>query len=185
MDHHPGEECLLVAVAEVKEALKDLEAQRSVTPSCNDQVRVPGAFGPVGEEEEEEEEDRLAVVIWFHHIKSLTKRKLIVSWARELDLRGYCKPGFPGLILCEGSEGAVEEYLERLRSLKWQAMQVRGEDRQPVTCMPGEHPAVGIKERWRFREIFRELSEHGLSELAAHCRTAGLDSLFRAGMKID
>ncbi len=32
----------------------------------------------------------------FHHIKSLTKRKLICSHARDLRLGGACKPGFPG-----------------------------------------------------------------------------------------
>jgi hypothetical protein len=37
-----------------------------------------------------------AAVLWFHHIKSLEKRKAIVSSARSLGVRGYSKPGFPG-----------------------------------------------------------------------------------------
>jgi hypothetical protein len=37
-----------------------------------------------------------AAVIWFHHIKSLEKRKTIVAAARSLGVRGYSKPGFPG-----------------------------------------------------------------------------------------
>lgn len=32
----------------------------------------------------------------FHHIKSLTKRKHILAWGKELKLGGYSKPGYPG-----------------------------------------------------------------------------------------
>lgn len=32
----------------------------------------------------------------FHHIKSLTKRKHILEWGKELRLGGYSKPGYPG-----------------------------------------------------------------------------------------
>lgn len=32
----------------------------------------------------------------FHHIKSLTKRKHILEWGKELKLGGYSKPGYPG-----------------------------------------------------------------------------------------
>lgn len=35
-------------------------------------------------------------MVWFHHIKALEKRKFIVSRARDLGVRGYSKPGFPG-----------------------------------------------------------------------------------------
>lgn len=35
----------------------------------------------------------------FHHIKSLTKRKHILEWGKELRLAGYSKPGYPGKAL--------------------------------------------------------------------------------------
>lgn len=47
-------------------------------------------------------------LIWFHHIKSTAKRKDIVSWAHELSVRGFSKPGFPGIIICEGMEDDVQ-----------------------------------------------------------------------------
>eukprot|EP00877_Chromochloris_zofingiensis_P006355 jgi/Chrzof1/1973/Cz10g28140.t1 len=71
----------------------------------------------------------LRVGIWFHHIKSTQKRKSIVSWARELNISGYAKPGYPGVILCEGRECDVQEYVQRIKALTWQAMQVRAEER--------------------------------------------------------
>lgn len=35
-----------------------------------------------------------------------------------------CNAGFPGVLVVEGEEGAVQEYVQRVRSLGWQAMQV-------------------------------------------------------------
>ena len=39
---------------------------------------------------------RNAFTCRFHHIKSLTKRKHILEWGKELRLAGYSKPGYPG-----------------------------------------------------------------------------------------
>lgn len=41
-------------------------------------------------------------LIWFHHILSTTKRKCIINWGSELELGGYCVPGHPGVLICEG-----------------------------------------------------------------------------------
>ena len=48
------------------------------------------------------------LVLWFHHIKDLTKRKNIVGWANELDIRGFSKPGFPGVVICEGRKSDIQ-----------------------------------------------------------------------------
>lgn len=67
-------------------------------------------------------------LIWFHHIKSLQKRKDILAWATELRLGGFSKPGFPGVIIAEGAADDVDEYIGRLRALRWQAMSVREQE---------------------------------------------------------
>ncbi|CAD7702784.1 unnamed protein product [Ostreobium quekettii] len=121
-------------------------------------------------------------VIWFHHIKSPTKRSHIVNWARELGLRGFSKPGYPGIVICEGSEEDVVEYVSRLRHLKWKAMQVRAETTTPLaTPNDGEQPS----DIWHFNDReFLELGENGLSELATLCREAGLEEMFLSALKI-
>ncbi len=43
----------------------------------------------------------------FHHIKSLTKRKHILEWGKELRLAGYSKPGYPGKALLAAAPAAV------------------------------------------------------------------------------
>jgi len=48
------------------------------------------------------------LVLWMHHVKNLNKRKSIVGWAGELHVRGFSKPGFPGIVICEGRDSDVK-----------------------------------------------------------------------------
>ena len=65
---------------------------------------------------------------------SILAMQHIVAWAAELALGGYSKPGFPGIIICEGLEEDVQEYTARLRSLKWSAMAVRADETGAAHC---------------------------------------------------
>ncbi|KAK4994013.1 hypothetical protein LTR66_005874 [Elasticomyces elasticus] len=67
------------------------------------------------------------VVIWSHHLLSTSKRRDILAWSRELHLRGFSRPGHPGAVFAEGEEDAVDEFVRRLKELRWQALQVRDE----------------------------------------------------------
>lgn len=154
----------------------------------------------------------LRSLIWFHHIKSLTKRKNIISWARELHIGGYCKPGFPGIIVCEGAEDDVTEYVSRIRQMRWQAMSVRAEQRDPPH--DSEHSQASSSEKQQdrsedparseelrlgqaqrpaevssggvrlFADAFTELDERGMDDLASACQAAGLGQLFLTAMKL-
>jgi hypothetical protein len=70
------------------------EHQEAVTAAATSAAPV-GATGGV----QDNSSQILRCVVWFHHIKSTTKRKQLVAWARELDVRGYSKPGFPGKLV--------------------------------------------------------------------------------------
>ncbi|KAL3130259.1 hypothetical protein ABBQ38_008092 [Trebouxia sp. C0009 RCD-2024] len=117
--------------------------------------------------------------IWFHHIKSLTKRKHILAWGKELKLGGYSKPGYPGVIICEGAEEDAAEFVHRLRELRWKAMAVRGEEQIPLQ----EGQKLDSARRFSSHQI-TELDEGGMSELASICKTAELEQLFLTAMKI-
>ena len=106
--------------------------------------------------------------MWFHHIKSLEKRKEIVSLARCSGLRGFCKPGFPGVVAIEGKDDECDAFVEALRGLRWQAMDVRWEQRY-------ESPPTE-----RLPDPFVELQETALGEAAAFCKSAGIEQPFRA-----
>ncbi|PRP79763.1 RWD domain containing 2B, partial [Planoprotostelium fungivorum] len=68
------------------------------------------------------------VVIWSHHLLATSKRKDILEWSEELDLCTISKPGYPGVIVVEGLEDMVKEFVSRIKSLNWQALSVRHEE---------------------------------------------------------
>ena len=61
--------------------------------------------------QEEAHEGLSRVVLWMHHIKNLNKRKSIMGWAAELNVRGFSKPGFPGIVICEGLDSDIKVQL--------------------------------------------------------------------------
>ncbi|CAM6108777.1 unnamed protein product [Calypogeia fissa] len=122
-------------------------------------------------------------LIWFHHIKSAQKRKDILDWGSELKLGGFCKPGFPGILVFEGEADDVSEYVKRIQRLRWQALQIRGEEEEEVEegLMGSQTSVDSIR---RFPVGIRELPESGMSELAAKCREVQLEDLFLTALKI-
>lgn len=75
----------------------------------------------------------------------------------------------------------MREYIARLKSLKWQAMQLRGEQLlAPVGGGQGPEQLL----QWGFSEPLHELPETGMSELGQLCRAAGAEELLHAVLKI-
>ncbi|CAM6084833.1 unnamed protein product [Calypogeia fissa] len=124
-------------------------------------------------------DERVGKVIWFHHIKSSKKKKHIAEWGKELRLGGYCKPGFPGVLIFEGEGEHVTDFLKRIKRLRWQHLQVRGEDEEQ-----GRSGAQSVDSLRRFPMGIEELPESGMSELAEKCREANLEQLFLTALKI-
>eukprot|EP00899_Mesostigma_viride_P019649 jgi/Mesvir1/27686/Mv07405-RA.2 len=174
-----GMECVLDLVASVQEAALALSSARNA--GDGEQTRDPARGGPPPAVTTVPAIERR--LIWFHHIKSLTKRKLIVAWGDELAVTGVCKPGYPGVLVVEGEPVSLAEYVERLHSLRWKAMAVRGESSESGR----DGQTVDDLRRLRGTQSQRsitELLENGMSELATMCRDAGLESLFLTAMKI-
>ena len=113
------------------------------------------------------------LVIWFHHIKSEQKRKEILSHARNERLRGFCKPGFPGVVVVEGSTVGCSAFLEAIRSLKWQVMDIRLDENGPAEVFQAAPSSTGLP------LPFVELAENAMGEAAALCAGAGLLDQFK------
>ncbi|KAF1332145.1 Major facilitator superfamily, partial [Globisporangium splendens] len=116
--------------------------------------------------------------IYFHHIINPNKRHVVMEWALELQLGGFSKIGWPGIVIVEGPEANVREYVRRLQHLRWKQIVVRGE--QTEVCPEGET----IDAMRRLPRGFQEFPETGMSALAAACRDAGVEELFLTTMKI-
>ncbi|GAB7356285.1 hypothetical protein MBLNU459_g7090t1 [Dothideomycetes sp. NU459] len=79
------------------------------------------------------------VVIWSHHLLATSKRRDIQVWSKELNLSGFARPGYPGAVFAEGDEDQVDEFVGRLKQLRWQALQVRAEEKVDArVCGNGE-----------------------------------------------
>lgn len=79
-----------------------------------------------------------------------------------------------------GEEDNVAEYVRRIRGLRWQAMAVRSEEKEP--CEAGQ--VVDSFRRFRCSHITELPPEGGLSRLGQLCEEAGLQHMFLTALKI-
>ncbi|KAF2149636.1 DUF1115-domain-containing protein [Myriangium duriaei CBS 260.36] len=104
------------------------------------------------------------LLLWAHHLLATSKRRDILSWSRDLRLSGFSRPGYPGAILVEGEAEDVAEFERRIKALRWQALQVRGEE-DSDTRMLGE--GQGVREVEELSEVVKALREvDGRGEMA-------------------
>lgn len=55
------------------------------------------------------------LLLTFHHILSGKKKAFIRKEARELELHGICKVGYPGVLAVEGGEDSVSAYAHGIK----------------------------------------------------------------------
>lgn len=51
----------------------------------------------------------------------------MAAWSSDLHVGGYYKIGYPGVLILEGESSSVQQYVTLLRSQRWKAMAVRGQ----------------------------------------------------------
>lgn len=124
-------------------------------------------------------------LMYSHHIIGPKKRADIQTLVAELKLTGYCKIGWPGLILVEGEEACCHAFYDQIRRWAWQYLVRRGEAREEHSFYGSTAAAVDgdswLDSKRKFRS-FLEVSD--MSVVASHCRRVGLESLFMKSMKI-
>ncbi|VEU42928.1 unnamed protein product [Pseudo-nitzschia multistriata] len=120
--------------------------------------------------------------IWVHHITSTDRRKSILEEARERDLTGILKHGYPGVVLVEGSHAACESFVGWIKGNKsrpggfgrnW-GHHVRGEIEFPLSGSPEEDSVVT---KTVAMTTFEEMEE--LSAMAKSCKELGLEDEFK------
>lgn len=114
--------------------------------------------------------------IYFHHVINPNKRRIVKDWASELQLGGFSKIGWPGIVIVEGREADVQDYVRRLQHLRWKQMTVRGEEIEAT--------GVTVDAMRRLPHDFHEFPENGMSALATACRESGVLELFLTAMQI-
>ncbi|XP_018329910.1 RWD domain-containing protein 2A [Agrilus planipennis] len=71
--------------------------------------------------------DEKLVRMWLysHHIYSKTKRREILDQANQLNLKGFCLPGKPGIICIEGPSTECNEWWQTIRNMGWKKLFVK------------------------------------------------------------
>lgn len=120
-------------------------------------------------------------LIYSHHIISKIKRADIKSLASEFQLTGYMKIGWPGLLIIEGREDDCLAFYDEIRGWNWQYLVVRGEQQDSIIVASTSTVEQSITSHRKFDQ-FQEVDD--MSVVAQHCRTVGLEALFRTSMKV-
>lgn len=106
------------------------------------------------------------VIIYLHHLLATTKRKLAIS---PTTISGITKPGYPGVLIFSGPATDVWAHVNDLKSLNWQAFQVRLE----------------IEEEWKFRHGKGVTEVEGMGDVVAEIDVQpGRKEMFMESMRM-
>lgn len=113
-------------------------------------------------------------LIYSHHIIGKQKRSDMKALAKDLNVTGYVKIGWPGIIIIEGLQSNCQAFYDTIRKWAWQYLVQRGEMK---------HAARTSDELTAWRKFPSFLEVDSMSIVADHCRTVGLEDLFLTSMK--
>ena len=122
-----------------------------------------------------------------------TKRAFIHNCAKYLSLGGFCKVGYPGIVLVEGDILDVVEFVSRVQRLRWKHMVVRGEEIEKLhptgdetkegTVLSEDSAKDLVNSRRKFPVSFLgELTD--TSDAGCICDQCGVRELFLTSMKM-
>ncbi len=121
-----GEEALDAVIAEFHALATYLQAdtQKASVPSNAEGETIKKICSFEGQGEAKK-----TTVIWLHHLVNTSKRKQVLAPSVS-DISGVSKPGYPGVLIFSGSARVVNDHVNELRQLNWQAFQIRLEEPQ-------------------------------------------------------
>jgi acylphosphatase len=173
-----GSEAIMELVQELQDTITELllvqqqqERQIIDNSSCDDDNKLD-ATGSATKDTESDGFGRRW--IWAHHITNGGRCKSIVQEAKSLQLGGFLKSGYPGIVVVEGTIPNCNEFVQWIKGSKsrpggfgrnW-GHHVKGEinhDSKTAPCLP---------------DNFQELSED-MAVLGAKCKEHGLETEFR------
>lgn len=92
------------------------------------------------------------VIVWLHHLLNTNKRKQAIS-PPSPGVAGVTKPGYPGVLIYSGPSDAVYEHVDALKTLNWQAFQIRYESEEEWTFAHGAR----VKEVEAMKDVVAEI----------------------------
>ncbi|KAK6514998.1 RWD domain containing [Arthrobotrys conoides] len=119
--------------------------------------------------------------LMFHHIRSMSKRRMMRKLAVWKEMRGVCKPGYPGFLYVEGKDTSIREYVKAIKQMRWQSVEVRRNIWETIpdgiwkkkSCEP---------EAGRLQGPFTVIEVETSEEMSKILRAAGLEEFLRKAM---
>jgi hypothetical protein len=111
--------------------------------------------------------------IWVHHITNPDRRKSILAEARGLDLGGFLKTGYPGVMVIEGSVPDCNEFVSWVKGNK---SRPGGFGRNWGHHVRGHLDFDSIEDR-KFSDVFEELE--AMADLGRECKERGAEEEFK------
>jgi hypothetical protein len=142
-----GESCLDAIIADFMDMTEGMTEKRHEQDGSSNGVEVDGLS--------ETNVGGKTVIIWLHHLLATSKRKQALSptSGSPTSMSGITKPGYPGVLLFSGITDVVNAHVQLLKSLRWQAFQVRYEADERWIFSHGD----GIIEVETMGEVVNEL----------------------------
>lgn len=100
------------------------EAARTAVPHLDSAGTSSSAVSSLG---------RYHALLTSHHLISPTKRRNMKLWSSQLDITGFAKVGYPGVIYAEGGKDSIEDFVSRVKAMQWLALRVRFVESAPDT----------------------------------------------------
>ncbi len=75
-----------------------------------------------------------------HHLIAPSKRKDLLALSKQLNLRGFCKIGYPGILYVCGGKDEVEDWTREVKTWQWLALRSKSgvEECAPLDDGPRE-----------------------------------------------
>lgn len=110
--------------------------------------------------------------IWVHHITDSDRRRSIIKEAHDLELGGYLKSGYPGVVVVEGEATSCDDFVA------W----IKGNKSRPGGFGRnwGHHVRGEMELPWGERQlpaVFEELED--IAVLGGQCTKCGLEAEFK------
>eukprot|EP00948_MAST-09A_sp_MAST-9A-sp1_P003822 g3822.t1 len=123
--------------------------------------------------------------IFFHHIIANSKRKAVLEHASQLEIGGFSKIGWPGIVIVEGAEENIKLYVRALQRLRWKLMVVRGEYQNTIALSSDQTIDEALNNARAITPFsMKEFGPEEMSAMAQACRNCGLEDLFLTSMRI-
>ncbi|BFZ65244.1 hypothetical protein YB2330_006407 [Saitoella coloradoensis] len=122
-------------------------------------------------------------VMVFHHIYSSKKRRAMKEWAQDANLGALCKIGKAGILVVEGPDDIVQDYVSKIKQMRWQSCHLRAE-RIREDDPPAPSKGKGKKEepQPRLKDCAGYVEYDKVSELNSQMDKFGLQGLIKEAL---